>query len=96
MINDPEVNFFMRINDLAQTRQMNEKRRTDKEGNYIGRVCNSTCLKSRKSLLRGNSRFSFGKEGKEIIDKTYIDCEGNIKLSRNNSHIVTFSPPILA
>ena len=87
MINDHEVNLFMRINALAQTRQMHGKRRTDKDGNYIGRVCNATCLKSKKSLLRGNCRFSFGEEGKKITNKTYIDSEGNINLSRNNSHI---------
>ena len=96
MINDPEVNLFMRINALAQTRQMHGKRRTDKDGNYIGRVCNATCIKSRKSLLGGNCRFSFGEEGKQIVNKSYIDSEGNINLARNNSHIVTFSPAILA
>ena len=96
MINDHEVNLFTRINALAQTRQMHGKRRTDKDGNYIGRVCTATCIKSRKSLLRGNCRFSFGEEGKDLIKKTHIDSEGNTKLSRNNSHIVTYSPAILA
>ena len=96
LVNDPEVNLFKRINALTQTRQMHGKRRTDKDGNYIGRVCNATCMKSRKSLLRGNCRFSFGEEGKKLINKSHIDTEGNINLSRNNAHVVTFSPAVLA
>ena len=31
-----------------------------------------------------------------MVDKTHIDKEGDIILSRNNSHIVTFSPAVLA
>ena len=91
-----EVKLFHRINALAETRQMHGVRRTEKDGKYIGRICNATCMKSRKSLLRSNCRFSFGSEGKSLVKKTYIDEEGNIILSRNNSHIVTFSPAILA
>ena len=94
--NNPEVNLFNRINALVETRQMHGVRRTDKDGKYIGRICNATCMKSRKSLLRGNCRFSFGSDGKTLVKNTYIDEEGNIILSRNNSHIVTFSPTILA
>ena len=96
MINDPEVKLFMRINALAQTRQMHGKRRIDKDGMYIGRICNATCVKTRKSLLRSNCRFSFGEDGKDILKKSFIDNEGNINVARNNSHIVTYSPAILA
>ena len=53
-------------------------------------------MKSRNSLLWDKSRFSFGEDGKDLINKTHIDTEGNINLSRNNSHVVTFSPAILA
>ena len=95
-INDHEVRLFTRINALAQTRQMHGKRRTDKDGNYIGRVCNATCIKSKQSLLRSNCRFSFGEDGKDLVNKSHIDNEGNIILSRNNSHIVSYSPAILA
>ena len=94
---DPEVKLFIRIGALTQTRQMHGLRRTDiKDGTYLGRVCNHTCKKSKISLLTGTCRFRFGKDGKELVDKTFLDADGNIILARNNSHVVTNSPAFLS
>ena len=94
--NDAEVNLFHRVNALAQTRQMHGIRQTDKDGQYKGRICTATCMKGRRLLLKGKCRFSFGEKGKELVMDSHIDKEGNIILCRNNSHIVTYSPAILA
>ena len=54
----------------------------------VRRECSPCCFKTREAKRRNKCRLRFGPNGRVVVDFTYFDDDGIIRLVRNHGHLV--------